>query len=382
MLSLPTGLPQASNRALKSNHYNTVISIHDSTNHPLIAWYDFTDQSTVYKNNSGTKIIAKDERIGRIDNKMFHLLDYEGGPNRAHGLGYFLRAWRGATVDPSPGGSGLSIIGPNGDGGISAPTFKLNGVNGHSYAEFDRTGMGGFGEGLMSNSYYDWDSRGHGGGVGLLGVNLYAPHSGLLDDDAVDGSQYTPFLTNGQSGDYANTFSLSTINTSDITFFWVIKPDTANPSGSAKMHHWKLNNAIGSSANFEAYTAGSGLGGGTAYFKLSGSNSNGTTTVGDAATVTTGITVLMGKFEAGTNTSHLFSSSDGQQPNMTSPTATSVEFKTGSFEIGREWNGPDASQPGSGFGGEFYEIIAYKGALANDEITTVLLSLYEKYGLA
>ena len=126
-----------------------VIPDHNDVFEACIAWYDFTDQTTMYKDNSGLNPISADEYIGRIRNKA---------KNPAQ-LGFFMRAQTATTS----GGD---------DGGGEAPIFRLNaGVNDLSYAEFDSNAC------LVSSTYFTSGGGSNtncGGGTGgSYGATMY-----------------------------------------------------------------------------------------------------------------------------------------------------------------------------------------------------------------
>ena len=73
----------------------------------LLAWYDFGDKSTLWKDAAGTTAVtAHDDRVGRIDNKAFTLGETANQPDK---FGKFAR-----TFDPN---------------GLGGPLYKINNFN-------------------------------------------------------------------------------------------------------------------------------------------------------------------------------------------------------------------------------------------------------------
>ena len=83
----------------------------NSSSHPLVAWYDFTDIPTMYKDQSGTRVTASGQSIGRIKNKA----------NPQPGAAYKL----GTHLDQTTAGS--------------KPVWTSDGTIAGSYGTFDGT---------------------------------------------------------------------------------------------------------------------------------------------------------------------------------------------------------------------------------------------------
>ena len=173
-----------------------------------VAWYDFTDPSVVYRNVSGVDQISNNEKIARINNKSNSTL---------FALGRFLRDFDGSNTHGTANAN-------------TAPTYKTGGVKGFSYAEFDNSSVS---QCLMASNYVSisgstYTDQGYGGGRGgnpEFNVGYYYT---VL---AVGGSENAP---------NNNLFSLSTLDSDDITIFWVVKPSTGTPSGSSDQCHWLI----------------------------------------------------------------------------------------------------------------------------------------------
>lgn len=364
MLGLNAGILW--NRDKMADSIDNVIIENVSSLTNLIAHYDFTDQQTVFKDNSGLINIGADEYIGRVNNKT----------ESARKLGAFLRGWRGAT---SIGAEVQSIIGPGGFGTVASPKFKLNGINGLSYAQFDRAAVGGFGQSLMCNDYYDFNSRGHGGGGGFLGFQTYTL-----------GGFYPALATNGEASPNNNTFSFAnTISNHALTVFWVVRPDEADPGGIGEMTHWVIKPDLSSDTGddrsgetfFEGYTQADGDKFRVrANFEDQGVSGITYTTDGDTLDVTDTVNVFVTQFASGTNGLHI-TQNGGTQAFATIADEATYNMKTGMFALGRYPKGDvnDEAVAGTGFGGDFYEIIIIKEALTNTQVGNILGPLLNKY---
>ena len=331
------------------------VTLTDSTA-DLIAWYDFTDPSTVYRDNSGINNIAADESIGRINNKVQSTL----------ALGKFLRC-----MHPS--------VGPGDDGNSFAPTFKLNGTNGYSYASFDGSVFSNTGQCLVGSDHYDLDGVGsdigHGGGVGN-GVNEY-----------ING-YYNEFSSNGESSPNNNIFSSSSIKNDDLTIFWVVKPSTADPTGTGDHCHWLIrpddSSDSGTGRANETYFEGFTRASGDHFMARVNSEDQGvsgiTYTTSTDLDVTDSINVFMARFNSGSNGFVLFQNG----ANIASGTITSsstYSMQSGMMAIGR-WslgNVNSGAVADSGFDGQFYEIIVYNKAISDTELVTANTALLAKY---
>ena len=345
MLGLNAGIPWNKNKIANVIPNTIADNVSDFTN--LIAHYDFTDQQTVFKDNSGLINIGADEYIGRINNKT----------ESARKLGAFLRGWRGAVTI---GQNNQAIIGPGGIGTAASPKFKLNGINGLSYAQFDRAAVGGFGQSLMCNDYYDFSSRGHGGGAGFFGLQTYS-----------SGGFYPGFFSNSESSPNNNTFSFAnSISNHALTVFWVVRPDEADPGGIGEMTHWVIKPDLASDTGtersgetfFEGYTQADGD-----KFRVRANFENqgvsGITYITDGNTldVTDTVNVFITQFASGTGGLHV-TQNGGTQASATIADEATYNMKTGMFALGRYPKGDvnDVAVAGTGFGGDFYEIIIIK----------------------
>ena len=325
-----------------------------------VAWYDFTDQSSMFKDNSGLNTISPNENIGRIENK--------GKAIRK--IGNFLRGnWNEV----------------GGDGTALNPTFKLNGVNGYSYGDFDSTATYGFGQGLSGSDYYSFgygSSKGHGGGCFLNvinGSNFYTYNN--------DG-YYPSLQPHGLSSSPNNNwFSDWAINNNATTVFWVIKPSTADPSGTGLNTHWVVKPDYdddagaagrGEETYLEACTKAS-----SDEFELRYNNeqegASGTTYVSSGDDVTSDVRIFMGVFDDG----DMYFSVDGSGAIDTETISTQVvhNMKTGMLAIG-QWplgNVHSGIVSGSAYDGEFYELIMFQKALSGTEIGVVYGALFNKY---
>lgn len=356
MLGSVNGLPWANNitgdASFSPNNINNggtpIIS-------SCIAWYDFTDQSSIYKDNSGLITIGDNEHIGRIKNKA----------SAGTKLGSFLRS---VTSGTSPGDVG----------GANAPKFKLNGENGLSYAEFDSTGSAGGGsQCLVGSDYYNFSSLGHGGGVG--GITYSYNNDGF----------YPSFLENNLAPDPAApnnnffSFSLALDNTA-MTVFWIVKPSTADPSGSARMTHWLIrpddsdDSGVGRAG--ETYFEGGTNPSNDDFLIAHNDEENNTSYSSEGGDVTAGLNILMGVFGSGTNATYLsqnFSTAiDSKTITQNTFSIVSGMMALGHWSLGNINSGAVAD---SGYDGDFYEIIIYNKELSGAEIAEVFQYLNGKY---
>ena len=108
----------------------------------------------------------------------------------------------------------------------------------------------------MCNDYYDFSSRGHGGGAGFFGLQTYS-----------SGGFYPGFFSNSESSPNNNTFSFAnSISNHALTVFWVVRPDEADPGGIGEMTHWVIKPDLASDTGtersgetfFEGYTQADG----------------------------------------------------------------------------------------------------------------------------
>ena len=329
-----------------------------------VAWYDFTDKSSIFKDNSGLNTISDGENIGRIKNKSTAI----------RRVGSFLRGnWN------TLGGDGIS----------SNPTFKLNGVNGYSYGNFDSTAANGFGQGLSGSDYFSFgsgSSKGHGGGHFLDGFSEYSYTN--FGATSVSVGWYPEFRAHAfASAPNNNTFSQYSLNNKNFTAFWVIKPSTADPSGFNQQTHWVIkpdyNDADGANGRItetyiEAATKNS-----TDEFMFRYNNeqegASGTAYVSTGGDVTDGVNVIMGVLDGGS----MYFSQNGSSAIDTQTISTTVShvLQSGLLAIG-QWplgNIHSGIVSGSSYDGEFYELIIYQKALSGTEIGTVLGALINKY---
>ena len=337
------------------------VTLTDSTA-DLIAWYDFTDPSTVYRDNSGINNIAADENIGRINNKVQSTL----------ALGKFLRCIAATQLGGGPGDDGNSF----------APTFKLNGTNGYSYASFDSSANSGSGQCLVGSDYRSFTgpgANGHGGGVGN-GVNV----------DSIAGSvgYYSGLLNNGDGAPNHNTFSQSSVKNDDLTIFWVVKPSTANPSGTGDHCHWLIrpddSSDSGTGRFNETYFEGFTRANGDNFMARVNSEDQGgsgiTYITSTDLDVTDSVNIFMARFNSGSGGFILFQNG----ANIASGTITSsstYNMDSGMMALGR-WslgNINSGSVADSAFDGQFYEIIVYNKAISDTELVTANTALLAKY---
>tara|TARA_Y100000004_G_C8904936_1_gene408215 strand:- start:44 stop:1132 length:1089 start_codon:yes stop_codon:yes gene_type:complete len=331
----------------------------------LIAWYDFTDQSTIFKDTGGVNQIGANENIGRINNKVVNVI----------ALGHFLRA--------IASGSGVGD-----DGGSEAPTFKLGGGSdgNRSYAEFDSTGFSGNAQCLVGSDYYNASGTppnfvgfGHGGGVGDM-----APET------SYEGHYYNGFLDNGESSPNDNYFSAAELDcdnltvcwviepsattyaTTDIHTYWVIRPQDSSDSGAGRANqtHWEAKfvcstDTIETMVNCEDQNSGSG----TSYETSTG------------ISMQSGINFLVAEFQSGTNKMKIENITAGTSDTTTITTSSTYNMKSGMMALGAWSNGNvNSSQiSGSGFDGKFFEIMVWKSALTSAEKTTLSTYLNDKY---
>ena len=349
MLGSPAGL--MFDRSATNTGFNPVTLTDNIAD--IIAWYDFTDQSTVYKDNSGINNIAADEHIGRINNKV----------QSPVGLGKFLRCI----------GSGVGI---GDDGNSFAPRFRLNGTNGYSYADFDNSGTG---QCLVGSDYFDFGPgvgvHGHGGGVGS-GINSY-----------ING-YYNSFESNGEAHPNDNKFSFSSIKNDDLTIFWVVKPSTADPSGFGDHCHWLIRPDDSSDSGtgranetyFEGFTRAT-----TDKFiaRVNSEDQGGSGITYITSTnldVTDSINVFMARFNSGSGGFILFQNG-GNIASGTITSSSTYSMQSGMMALGR-WslgNVNSGAVANSGFGGQFYEIIVYNKAISDAELVTANTALLAKY---
>ena len=328
------------------------------------AWYDFTDQTSVYRDNGRLNNIVVGENIGRVENKA------EG----IYRVGSFLRGnWNDV----------------GGDGGSSNPTYQINGVNGHSYANFDSSAVYGYGQGLSASDYFSFgyqSSNGHGGG------SYFTPSvtTTLTDFDGWYGHPagwYPTFWNNGSASPNNNYFSFWSFYSNDTTVFWVIKPSSADPPGYHSRTHWMFrpdsNDPAGASGrsqetNVEAYTKSS-----TDEFSVryndEQSGTSGNTYISTGGDVTDDVNILFCIF----NDSGLSLSQNGSALMDTEAISPNIAWpmKSGMMAVG-QWplgNVHSGIISGSSYDGDFYELIIYNKALDNSEIGTVLLALIDKY---
>lgn len=329
-----------------------------------VAWYDFTDQSSIFKDNGGLLTIGDSENIGRINNKS--TANYK--------LGSFLRGnWNDV------GGNGSSIN----------PTFKLGGANGYSYGNFDSTALSGFGQGLSGSDYFSFEfqsSVGHGGGSYVGNSNIFS----YTDFDGWYGHPvgFYPNFTNNSSESSPNNnwFSAYSFNNNNATIFWVIKPSTADPPGYDQRTHWMFrpdaNDPGGSGRSVEtyveAYTNAS-----TDEFAVRYNNeqegASGTTYISRGGDVTSNVNILFTTFDSGS----MYFSQNGSAAIDTETISTSAyhPMKSGMMAIG-QWplgNVHSGIVTGTAYDGQFYELIIYQKALSGAEIGTVLGALINKY---
>ena len=324
------------------------------------AWYDFTDPSVVFKDNGGLSNVSVNENIGRINNKAQGIRP----------VGWFLRGnWTQA----------------GGDGNSLNPTFKLDGVNNYSYANFDSSALSGFGQGLSASDYYSFpfgSSKGHGGGAYLFDYS-----SNPNPFSYVEGGYYPPFQNNGEASPNNNWFSLWNFETHDTTIFWVIKPSTADPAGFNQQTHWMFRpdinddpGAVGrlQETYVEAFTSSSDDEFGVRYNREQ-EGPSGTVHISKGGDVTDGVNVLFCSFDNGSM--FLSQNGSGAIDTATGITQISHNMRTGMMAIG-QWplgNVHSGVVTGSAYDGHFYELIIYNKALSSTEISTVLGALINKY---
>ena len=328
------------------------------------AWYDFTDQTSVFRDNGGLYTIGENEHIGRIENKA-------QGVRR---VGSFLRGnWNDV----------------GGDGGGSNPKFKLNGVNGHSYANFDASYLNGYGQGLSASDYFSFgyqSSGGHGGG------SYFTPAltTEYTDFDGWDGHPvgwYPNKWSNGSSSPNDNYFSFWSFYTNDTTIFWVIKPASANPSGFGSQTHWMFrpdyNDPPGASGRGqETYVEGCTKNYGDLFgvrYNDEQSGTYGVTYTSTGGDVTDDVNILFAIF----NDDGLSLSQNGSELIDTEAISSNVawQMKSGMMAIG-QWplgNVHSGVISGSAFDGDFCELIIFNKALDSTELGTVLAGLSNKY---
>ena len=349
------------NKKISEFDPNTVVDptyIYGTTSNQtgLIAWYDFTDQSSVYKNIEAAISISENENIGRIENKLFP------------GMGAFLRAIT----------SGTGTFGAAGD---EAPVWKTDGANGHSYAEFDSTGFSGGGQCLVGSDYYDLSDKGHGGGVGSGGSGSSFPW--------LNGFLYL-FFSNGASSPNDNRFCMQEVDNHNFTVIWVVEPSATTYGGSGEQTHWLIrpDDASDSGTGRDAET----------YFEAkfdanddklkitlncedqnSGSGTKYSTSTGIPAV--SGPLILIAEFKSGSNKMQIRNMTTGQNDTTTITTNSTYNMTSGMMSLGR-WslgNVNSGHTADSGFDGKFYEIMMWNTLLTDDQHTQVHDHLYYKY---
>ena len=330
-----------------------------------VAWYDFTDQSSIFRDNGGLLTIGDGENIGRIKNKS----------TAVKRIGSFLRGdWNEA----------------GGNGTTSNPTFKLNGVNGYSYGNFDSTASNGFGQGLSGSDYFSFEfqnSVGHGGGHYATGFSEYS----YTDFDGYfthPVGWYPEFRAHAYADPPSNNhFSLVNLENKNFTAFWVIKPSTADPSGFDQQTHWVIkpdwNDDAGANGRSQETYLEAATTNVTDEFMFRYNNeqegASGTAYVSKGGDVTSGINVMMGVLDGG----NMYFSQNGSAgiDNETIVQTSSTPLTSGLLAIG-QWplgNVHSGIVSGSSYDGEFYELIIYQRALSGAEIGTVLGALINKY---
>ena len=342
-----------------------VIPDHNDVFEACIAWYDFTDQTTIYKDNSRLTPIGADEHIGRIRNKAEHPAQ----------LGFFMRAQTATTS----GGD---------DGGGEAPIFRLNaGVNDLSYAEFDSNAC------LVSSTYFTSGGGSNtncGGGTGgSYGATMYYQGGGLYPNFSANGISTSPnnntFSISGTTS--ASPYDIYQFDRSKLTVFWVIKPAAANLIGTTPTTHWLLKprqyiaGQVGRSQEtyFEARTNPSNDDF-TVIHRDDDEGASGTSWSVTGGTASTNKTIMMAVFGAGTNGMYLSTDFSSALDSETI-TAKNFNMKDGLLCLGR-WtlgNINSGAVNNTNYEGEFYEILIYNKELDADEIASVVLYLNNKY---
>ena len=353
-ISMPWSRSIVKNSTLQPPLIMDELNLFDS----CIAWYDFTDQFTMYKDNSGLNTIGPDDHIGRIQNKA-------GAPGR---LGQFLRAQTSASE-------------PGDDGGGEAPKFRLNGVNGLSYADFDDNASLQATSGWVSSGTGSNYTISHGGGNG----NKLTPNANFYQ-----GNGFYPSPSAGTT--VTNKFSNSHTSTnpfdrSKLTFFWVIKPSSSNPTGISGKVHWLLKpvsyiaGEVGrlQETYFEARTnpINDNF---TVIHRDDDEGASGTSWSVTGGTVLNSITPLMAVFGSGSNGMYLSTNFSGALDTETIPSKT-FDLQSGILCLGK-WTIGSINSGGvsdSNYEGEYYELLAYNKALSGSEITQVMMYLLTKY---
>lgn len=313
----------------------------------LIAWYDFTDVSTIYRKPDASVGIANNQNIGRINNKS----------ESSDRMGIFLRA------------SNANLVADE-DATTIAPLFKTGGVNGYSYANFD-TSVYSPGQSLIGSDYFHVGSGtdfghhgGYGDGAGGLGANGAANPSG-------------------------NIFSNATISNHALTVFWVFDPTSATPSGSGSRTHWLIRPDIAGQDNGSARNEETRFEANSGYFSnvfFTGHNAedqnsgSGTQYASGQIAMATGANILTARFYDGTNAMSIKVNST-TAASETITTNSTYEMKSGMMSLGRYALGNinSGTITNSGINGNFYEILMYNKKLTDEEVDCVTNYLENKY---
>ena len=366
MLGLSRSMPMwdSQNRKFDTIHginpYNYETEINPViTMKSCIAWYDFTDQQTVYRDAAGITNITNGQRIGRINNKA------REGSRR---LGMFLRDFETSSF--------------HGNGGQNAPSYTTGGVNGFGYALFV---VGGTGETTLAASDYYFDSTleslgpstfMHGGGVGDS-LNFYA-----------DGYYYG-FKDNGGSTTYDNYFSDVGLQSDAMTVFWVIEP-TVPHNASNDQTHWMIRpmgsddtgNDKSSSVYWEGFTDESNNEFNIRCGFPDHDSGSGATYTTSGISLGTGINILHARFADGTN-SMVVDKNGGDPASTTISESTTYNLKSGMMTLGG-WSTEARDRnhlTNSGFLGKFYEILVFDRDLNDTETAELYVALLKKYGV-
>tara|TARA_R110001592_G_scaffold32161_8_gene112731 strand:- start:1145 stop:2176 length:1032 start_codon:yes stop_codon:yes gene_type:complete len=313
----------------------------------LIAWYDFTDASTIYRKPDASVGIVNNQNIGRINNKS----------QSSDRMGIFLRATN----------NGLEA---NEDATTIAPLFKTGGVNGYSYANFD-TSILSTGQCLVGSDYFHvgaGDDFGHHGGYGNGAGGLGA---------------------NGTANPNGNIFSNATISNHDLTVFWVFDPTSATPSGSGSRTHWLIRPDIAGQDNggarnqetrFEANSGYSSNTFSTSHNAEDQNSGSGTAYASGTVAMATGANIFTSKFYDGTNAMSLKVNST-VVASETITTNSTYEMKSGMMSLGRYslGNVNSGTISNSGINGNFYEILMYNRKLTDSDVDCVINYLENKY---
>jgi len=317
-----------------------------------IAWYDFTDQQTIYKDVAGITNIHNNDKIGRINNKA---------RRDSRRLGIFLRDFESDGI--------------HGNGDSNAPTYKTGGVNGFSYAQFTS------GTTLAASDLY-LDNLGsanfyHGGGVGDA-TNVY------------ENGYYGGFKSNGESGGiYDNFFSDVGLQSDAITVFWVVEP-TVPHNASDDQTHWVIrpmdSNDIGNDRSKSVYWEGFTDEPNNEFNIRCGfpdhSSGSGATYTTSGISLETGINVIHARFNDGTN-EMVVDKNGGDPAGTTISESTTYNLMSGMMTLGG-WSvaADDKTHlSNSSFLGKFYEILVFDRDLSNTETTELYVALLKKYGI-